>query len=347
LKKKTSNEYKQKQVTKTLLVDGNNLVKIGFHGVKDYYHNGKHIGALWHFVNTIRRFIDEQNFDKVVVMWDGDDNSSARKLIYPQYKEQRRDRDNEYKLDSFTEQKERIKQYLEDCYIRQINVDNNEADDLIAYYCQISENEQKTIYSGDKDLTQLISDRVSVFYPRTKQTYHIGSKIKCDIYEFPHENIRTYKILSGDKSDNIDGISGLGEKTLIKFFPELLEKPVSITDILEKAEILLKENKDNKTLQNLLSGKTKSGVYGDEFFVINEKIINLSNPLITDDAKELVELYYRETLDPDGRGHRGLIKMMMEDGFFKYLPKGDDAWVNFVRPFMKLTRKEKRNYNNN
>jgi DNA polymerase I len=334
-------------VTKTLLVDGNNLVKIGFHGVKDYYHNGKHIGALWHFVNTIRRFIDEQNFDKVVVMWDGDDNSSARKLIYPQYKEQRRDRDNEYKLDSFTEQKERIKQYLEDCYIRQINVDNNEADDLIAYYCQISDNEQKTIYSGDKDLTQLISDKVSVYYPRTKETYQLGSKIKCDVYEFPHENIKTYKILSGDKSDNIDGISGLGEKTLIKFFPELLEKPVSITDILEKAENLLKENKNNKTLQNLISGKTKSGVYGEEFFTINEKIINLSNPLITDDAKELVELYYRETLDPDGRGHRNLIKMMMEDGFFKYLPKGDDAWVNFVRPFMKLTRKEKRNYNNN
>jgi DNA polymerase-1 len=334
-------------VVKTLLVDGNNLVKIGFHGVKDYYHNGKHIGALWHFVNTIRRFIDEQNFDKVVVMWDGDDNSSTRKLIYPQYKEQRRDRDNEYKLDSFTEQKERIKQYLEDCYIRQINVDNNEADDLIAYYCQISENEQKTIYSGDKDLTQLISDKVSVYYPRTKETYHLGSKIKCDIYEFPHQNIRTYKILSGDKSDNIEGISGLGEKTLIKFFPELLEKSVSITDILEKTENLLKENKNNKTLQNLLSGKTKSGVYGDEYFVINEKIINLSNPLITDDAKELVELYYKESLDPDGRGHRGLIKMMMEDGFFKYLPKGDDAWVNFVRPFMKLTRKEKRNYNNN
>ena len=329
------------------MVDGNNLVKIGFHGVKDYYHNGKHIGALWHFVNTIRRFIDEQNFDKVVVMWDGDDNSSARKLIYPQYKEQRRDRDNEYKLDSFTEQKERIKQYLEECYIRQINVDNNEADDLIAYYCQISENEQKTIYSGDKDLTQLISDKVSVYYPRTKETYQLGSKIKCDIYEFPHQNIKTYKILSGDKSDNIDGISGLGEKTLIKFFPELLEKPVTITDILQKAENLLKENKNNKTLQNLISGKTKSGIHGEDFFAINEKIINLSNPLITDDAKELVELYYKETLDPDGRGHRNLIKMMMEDGFFKYLPKGDDAWVNFVRPFMKLTRKEKRNYNNN
>jgi len=333
-------------MTKTLLVDGNYLLKVGFCGVKDFFNGTKHIGGLWHFINTIRRLIDEENYDKVVVMWDGDNNSSARKLIYPQYKEKRHITED-FKDESFEEQKERIKQYLEECYIRQINVDNNEGDDLIAYYCQISENEQKTIYSGDKDLTQLISDKVSVFYPRTKETYHLGSKIKCEFYEFPHENIRTYKILSGDKSDNIDGISGLGEKTLIKFFPELLEKPVSVTDILEKAETLLKENKDNKTLQNLLSGKTKSGIYGDEFFVINEKIINLSNPLITDDAKELVELYYKETLDPEGRGHRGLIKMMMEDGFFKYLPKGDDAWVNFVRPFMKLTRKEKRNYNKN
>ena len=88
-------------------------------------------------------------------------------------------------------------------------------------------------------------------------------------------------------------------------------------------------------------------IYGNEFFEINEKIVDLSNPLITDDAKELVELYYRETLDPDGRGYKNLIKMMMENGFFKYLPKGDDAWVNFIKPFMKLTRKEKRNYQTN
>jgi len=44
--------------------------------------------------------------------------------------------------------------------------------------------------------------------------------------------------------------------------------------------------------------------FGNEFFEINEKIVDLSNPLITDDAKELVELYYRESLDPDGRGYK-------------------------------------------
>jgi len=333
-------------MTKTLLVDGNYLLKVGVCGVKDFFNGTKHIGGLWHFINTIRRLIDEENFDKVVVMWDGDDNSLTRKTLYPQYKEKRRLTDD-FRDQSFEEQKERIKEYLEECYIRQINIEKNEADDLIAYYCQISENEQKTIFSGDKDLLQLISDKVSVYYPKTKQTFRNGDKVMLEYYYFPHQNIRTYKILSGDKSDNISGISGLGEKTLIKFFPELLDNTVSVTDILIKAEELLKENKNNKTLQNLLSGKTKNGVLGGEFFEINKKIVDLSHPLITDEGKKIVELYYKESLDPEGRGYKNLIKMMMEDGFFKYLPKGDDTWVNFVRPFMKLTRKEKRNYKNN
>jgi hypothetical protein len=136
----------------------------------------------------------------------------------------------------------------------------------------------------------------------------------------------------------------LGEKTLIKLFPEILEKPTSVSDILIRAETLHSEDKENKVLQNLLTGKTKSGIYGNEFFEINTKIVDLSNPLITEEGKQIVELYYSETLDPEGRGHRNLIRMMMEDGFFKFLPKHDEAWVNFVRPFMKLTRKEKKQF---
>jgi len=332
---------------KTLLVDGNNLFKIGFHGVKDYYHNGRHIGAIWHFVNTLRKFIEESNFDKVVVFWDGNENSIARKTLYPQYKENRRDSDNPFKEESSNYQKERIKQYLEETFVRQINVEKNEADDLMAYYCQISVNEQKTIFSSDKDLTQLISEHVSIYSPSTKKYYKIGDKIKIYDYEFPHYNVKTFKILSGDKSDNIDGIYYLGEKTLVKLFPEILEKPISFTDILNRAEELLKEDKENKVLKNLLTGKTKTGIYGDEFFQINQKIVDLSTPIITEEGKEIVELYCNETLDPEGRGYRNLIKLMMEDGFFKFLPKGDDAWVNFVKPFLKLTRKEKKKYQTN
>lgn len=330
-------------MTKTLLIDGNNLFKIGFHGVKEFYHEGRHVGGIWHFLNTVRRFIEEQNFDKVVVFWDGEDNSLSRKLLYPQYKENRRVYKN-FNEESYHGQRQRIKQYLEETYVRQIDITNNEADDLIAYYCQISENENKVIFSDDKDLTQLISDKVSVYSPSQKKVYKNGDKIKIDNIEIPHKNITTYKILSGDKSDNIDGIYYLGEKTFVKLFPEILENVVSVSDILNKAELLLKEDKENSALKNLLSGKTKNGVFGDEFFVINEKIVNLSNPLITDYGKEIVELYYKENLDPEGRGYKNLMKMMMEDGLFKYLPKRDDEWVKFLTPFLKLARKEKRKF---
>jgi len=333
-------------VTKTLLVDGNNLLKIGFYGVKEYYHKGEHIGGIYHFLNTLRRFIEEQNFDKVVVFWDGDSNSSARKLIYPKYKENRTSTETDQKKESFYKQKERIKQYLEEMFVRQVEVNNNESDDLIAYYCHISEDEQKTIFSSDRDLTQLISEKVSVYSPQQKRTYKVGDMIKNKDLEFPHYNIKTTKILCGDTSDNIDGIRYLGEKTLVKLFPEILENPITFSDILSKAELLLKEDKENTALKNLLTGKTKEGIYGEEFFVINQKIIDLSEPLITDEGKTIVEEYYKETLDPDGRGYKNLIKMMMDDGIFKFLPKTDDVWVGFLRPIMKLTRKEKKKFKN-
>ena len=328
---------------KTLLVDGNNLLKIGFHGVKDFYHSGKHIGGVWHFVNTIRRFIESENLDKVVVFWDGQDNITQRKLLYPQYKENRK-RPDEVVENSFNEQKERVRQYLEELFIRQVMVEQDEADDLIAYYCQISPDEDKIIFSGDRDLTQLISDNVKVYLPDKKKFYKKGDKISLKEIDVPHFNIMTYKVIAGDKSDNIDGIYYLGEKTIAKIFPELLESEMSVNDILTRAEELHKDDKDNKILQNILSGKSKGGIFGEEFYTINEKIVNLSNPLISEDGKNLVKEYYSETLDPDGRGHRNVIKMMMEDGFFKFLPKGDNNWVNFLTPFLKLTRKEKRKF---
>ena len=328
-------------MTKTLLVDGNNLMKIGFHGVKDYFHKGKHIGAIWHFLNTLRKFLEENNYNKVVVFWDSDTNSSQRRLIYPKYKLNRRNDSNDIKQDSYDEQKQRVKQYLEEMFVRQLEVENSEADDLIAYYCQISEDENKTIFSSDRDLTQLISEKVSIYSPSTKRYYKNGDTIKMSDFEVPHYNVKTIKILTGDSSDNIDGIFYLGEKTLIKFFPELLEKEVELSDILSKGEKLLKENKDNKSLQNLLSGKTKEGIFGDEYYVINKKLIDLDKPLINQEGKDLVRAYYSESLDPDGRGYKNLIRMMMEDGLFKYLPKTDDNWIYFLKPFLKLTRKEK------
>ena len=332
-------------MSKTLLVDGDNLFKIGFHGVKDLYNDGSHVGGVYHFINTLRRFLEEYDLDKVVVFWDGDSNSSARKTIYPQYKANRRLNMNEFKYESYVNQKIRVKQYLEEVFVRQVEIDNNEADDLIAYYCQLANDETIIIFSADKDLTQLISPNVSIYSPVHKTTYKFGDKIKFKDIEVPHQNVLVCKVFMGDKSDNIDGIQSLGEKTFAKFFPLVLTKSCTIEEIMDIARNIPQE-KPIKVLTNILTGKTKSGILGEQYYQINQTIVNLNNPLITDDGKELVESIYSETLDPTDRGYKNLMKYMMEDGLFKYLPKNDEAWVNFLKPFMKLTRKEKRKIKN-
>lgn len=333
-------------MVKTLLVDGDNLFKIGFHGVRDYYHEGNHIGGIYHFINVLKKFLEEHNYDKVIVFWDGNNNASQRRALYPQYKENRRETMNEIKKQSFYHQKSRVCLYLEEMFIRQVRLDGCESDDAISYYCQISQDEHKTIFSSDKDLTQLISDRVQIYSPLKREYFKKGDKIKFDYIEVIPENVVTLKTLTGDKSDNIDGVLRLGEKTVLKFFPEIVDTPTSIDDILTHAEELIKEETKNKTLKNLIDGVTKNGTYGKEILDINKKIVDLSNPLISEEGKDEIDLYYREELDPEGRGYKNLIKYMMEDGLFKYLPKKDNAWVEFLQPFMKLTRKEKRRFNN-
>jgi 5'-3' exonuclease len=222
---------------------------------------------------------------------------------------------------------------------------DNEADDLIAYYCKISKDEKIIIFSADKDLTQLISDDVTIYSPITKQYFKNGDMISLNKVDIPHYNVLLTKIFTGDKSDNIDGIQGLGEKTLVKFFPQMQEKPCTVEEILDFARNI-PQKKPIKTLVNLLEGKTKSTIIGEQFYLTNKTIVDLSNPLITDDGKELVEQILMDTIDPTDRGYKNLMRMMMEDGLFKYLPKNDEAWVNFLKPFMKLTRKEKRNITN-
>jgi 5'-3' exonuclease len=223
---------------------------------------------------------------------------------------------------------------------------DNEADDLIAYYCKIATDEQIIIFSADKDLTQLINENISVYSPISKQYFGNGDNIVINKVNIPHYNVLLCKIFTGDKSDNIDGIEGLGEKTLIKYFPQVQEKPCTVEELLDIARNI-PQKKPIKTLVNLLTGKTKSTILGEEFYITNKKIVDLTNPLITDDGKTLVEQIYTDTIDPTNRGYKNLMRMMIEDGLFKYLPKNDEAWVNFLKPFMKLTRKEKRKTNKN
>ena len=90
-----------------------------------------------------------------------------------------------------------------------------------------------------------------------------------------------------------------------------------------------------------MTGVTKYGILGEEFFDVNSRIVSLENPFLTDDAKESINSLINDLIDPEGRSYKNTMKMMMEDGIFLLLPKSDDAWINFLNPFLRLTRKEK------
>ena len=128
---------------------------------------------------------------------------------------------------------------------------------------------------------------------------------------------------------------------MLKLFPELKTRPVTLNEIIERSNELFEEDKNNKTVKNLLTGVTKYGIYGEEFFNLNESIVSLDQPFLTGEARETITDLIHENLDPEGRSYKNTMKMMMEDGMFTVLPKSDDAWVKFLNPFLRLTSKEK------
>ena len=325
-----------------LLVDGDNLLTIGFYGLKNHFYKGKHIGAIYHFINTLRRSFETYHLDKIVVFWDGENGSDSRRKFYSQYKENRKSRlRSDEEINSYQYQKQRVKQYLEEIFVRQGEFQFCEADDCIAFYTQNSPTEKKTIYSGDGDLTQLVSEETQIYNPSHQKVYKKNDTIVYNHEEILIENVILVKMLCGDPSDNIAGIKNMGIKRLITLFPEIKNLPLTIEDIRDKTNVLFEEDKDNWLIKNLLTGVTKHGVFGEEFYEVNKKIVSLDVPFLTDEARETIIALVNENLDPEGRSYKNTMKMMMEDGLFQLLPKSDDAWIKFFNPFLRLTRKEK------
>ena len=325
-----------------LLVDGDNLLTIGFYGVKNAFHKGTHIGGIYHFLNTLRRLFETHHLDKIVVFWDGQEGSQCRKKIYVHYKENRKSRiRTEEDLNSYNYQRDRIKQYLEELFVRQGEYEFCESDDNIAYYVQNSPNEKKIIFSSDGDLTQLVSENTQIYNPIHRILYKQNDTIVYDHEEILIENVKLVKMMCGDSSDNIAGIKGMGVKRFISLFPEIKTQKISIEQIKNKCNLLFEQDKHNKLLANLLTGVTKYGVFGEEFFDVNNRIVSLETPFLTDEAKENIELLINENLDPEGRSYKNTMRMMRDDGIFNLLPKSDDGIVNFLNPFLRLTTKEK------
>jgi len=330
---------KKKEKTKTLLIDGNVLMKRSYSGAKNVFYKERHIGGIFQFYSTLRKHIVELSIDKVIIMWDGERGGYLRLDYYPEYKNNR----PRFIDESYETQKLRVKAYAEDLFLRQYEHPDCESDDLLSYYSlNKSKNEEVIIYTNDRDLCQLITTEVSLFLADKKVLVGIGNY--SWFFQHYYENAGLVKIIEGCTSDNIKGIEGVSETTLLTHFPEIKERKVTLEEILEKTKIL-KEGKNLKVFDSIIEGKTK-GCHKGNVYEINKIIIDLHQPLLTDEAKEEVMNLINLPLNPEGRDYKNVLKMMFEDGVMYAIPGGENGYVNFLDPFIKLSKKEKNNFKN-
>jgi 5'-3' exonuclease len=339
LKKPTKRVNKR---IKTLIVDGNVLMKRSYNGAKNVYHKDKHIGGIFAFYSTLRKIIVEHKIDKVVITWDGERSGTLRLDYYPEYKGNRpKFFDQEYEI-----QKIRVKQYAEDLFIRQYEHPDVESDDLIAFYC-LNKNvlEDVMIYTNDRDMCQLINEEVTIFLADKKMEIGIGNY--GWFFEHNYQNAGLIKIIEGCTSDNIKGIDGVTENTLLTYFPQLKERKVTLDEIIEGSKVIQegRGNKPLKIMENIINGVSK-GNHRGPFYEINKKIIDLNNPLLTEEAGESMKNLIELTLDPEGREYKNVLKMMIDDGVLYAIPGGENGYLNFMEPFIRLIKLEKQNFKN-
>lgn len=341
------NGEKREKLVNILAVDGNALFKRSILGAKDVYNQRQeHIGGIYQFITVLRKLIDDDLYHKVFVFWDGELSGQLRYNIYQDYKSNRnKDYVNgTHPIDeSELSQKLQIKKYLEELFIRQFEDKIVESDDLIAYICNNKKsNEKITICTSDRDLCQLIDDNVRIYMCDLKQ--YITLDNYNQFFKHHQSNAALVKIFCGDNSDCIKGVKRLGEDTLIKHFPEITEGPVKVSDIILKAAKLQVDRINNKLkplqiFDNIVMGVT-DGIQGDKLYEINEKLVNLKKPMITEsvisEINELMEL----PINPEGRDIKNAYQLMKEDGMDNEIKNYS---IDYFLPFKRLIEREKNN----
>jgi 5'-3' exonuclease len=334
--------------TRTLLVDSSYLLKRSFNGAKDVHTNKfGHIGGLYSFLTTVRKLIKAHKINKVVLVWDGQNGGVYRHHIDAAYKANRKNKSWHQKIElsdaeikreaekeeSILKQRQRIKAYAEDLFLRQIEVDDIEADDIIAAYCMQYENREEIyLYTNDRDFGQLLDLNITILFanidmPITKANYSLN-------FGHHYTNSLIMKVITGDKADNIKGIPGVGEDTLVKHFPDMQYKKFTVREICREADRINKERIANKqkplkVFESLLANVDR--------LIMNYKLVNLREPFLNEQAREELE-QLKMPLNPTDRGSKNLIKMMTEDEFLTIYT---GTFPNYVEPFYVVIENEK------
>lgn len=236
---------------KLMLIDGHSMLNRAFYAVPLLTNKeGHYTNAIYGFFNIFFKFIDEEQPDFVAVTFDLP-KPTFRHLKFSEYKGTRKKMPEELR-----QQVPILKQFLEKMNIKIYEKAGFEADDVLGTIAKKAEsiNIYTTIISGDKDLLQLASDKIKIKIPKTKNgKTEVDSYFKETVFEkygvSPEEFIEV-KALMGDKSDNVPGVTGIGEKTAIKIIKEFK----TVENAIKNAQNI----KPNKISQNLINEQEKA-----------------------------------------------------------------------------------------
>jgi len=312
---------------RVLIVDGLNLYLRAFAVNGALNDNGVPVGGLTGFLRSLAYAIREVNPTRVIIVYDGAGGSQRRRKISPNYKANRKPGKRITRWDAFknaTEEKDAMKiqfsrliEYLDFLPINVISIDRIEADDTIAYIAHTLLDEDVTIMSADQDFLQLVNERITVWSPIKKKFY--TPRMVMDDYGVPAHNFLMYKVLMGDKSDNIEGVKGLGPKKLPKIIPDLLTQTTLDLDfILEHA------GKGEEPMHKKISESATQ-------LRLNEELMDLKNPPISGELKLQIARLIEAPINLLSRND---FIMMYSDDQLGNAIKAPDLWLR--EHFIKL-----------
>lgn len=203
---------------------------------------GESTNALFGFIRSLVKLRKDFNPSYLIAVFDGPNNGKKRKELYPEYKAHRlvTPPDLRYQID-------RAQTFCNLMGIPMLSIPNVEADDTMGSISIWAASHGSHVYlcSGDKDLGQLVNERVSILNT-SKDNLILGPVQIEETYGVPPSLMVDYLAIVGDASDNVPGLPGFGPKTAAKYLRQfgsldsLLENASAVTEV-KKREILMEK----------------------------------------------------------------------------------------------------------
>jgi 5'-3' exonuclease len=251
-------------------------------------YDGQLNGGIKGFLKQIQKYIKEFNPDEIYVVWDGTGGSRRRRRLNKKYKEGRKpvspnnrgiELSPEERMKNQLWQVRTLMSALELTPIKQIMLNDTEADDVIAVLVkdEAFKGDIKVIISNDKDFYQLLDFKTAVWRPA--KNMFMTTKEVLEEFSIHPNNMTIARSLIGDASDNLPGVSGMGHKTVIKFFPELIApEKITLNEIFQKSKDMDSKYKVIETLNQV-----------EETIRTNYEIMQLQTPQIDEEQYAAIQ----------------------------------------------------------